>query len=78
MLQPKLQLTENKELMDSSFASMFILDMAGSPSLPALKNFGELPGIMNRALDRILLEGADVQESLDSANAELTELLKNE
>ncbi len=78
LLQPRLSLTENQELMDSSFASMFILDMAGSPSLPALKNFGELPGILDRALERVLLEGADVQASLDTANDELNTLLENE
>jgi multiple sugar transport system substrate-binding protein len=78
LLQPRVSLTENQELMDSSFASMFILDMAGSPSLPALENFGELPGILNRALERVLLEGADAQESLSTANDELDQLLTQE
>ncbi|MBI5667646.1 MAG: extracellular solute-binding protein [Chloroflexi bacterium] len=78
LLQPKLSLTENEELMQGSFAAMFIRDMANSPSLPSLKNFGELPGIMNRALERILLEDMDVQESLNIANDELTALLAKE
>ncbi len=78
LLQPKLSLTQDEALMESSFASVFIRDMANSPSLPALKNFGELPGIFNRALERILLEGMDVRESLTIANDALTELLKAE
>jgi multiple sugar transport system substrate-binding protein len=78
LLQPRMSLVNNQEVMDSSFASMFIRDMANSPSLPALKNFGELPPIMDRALQRILDEGADVQESLNTANDEFTALLQQE
>lgn len=78
LLQPRVSLTEDQELMDGSFASMFILDMPDSPSLPSLNNFGELPGIFNRALERVLLEGQDVQESLNTANDELNELLAKE
>jgi multiple sugar transport system substrate-binding protein len=78
LLQPRMSLIENQELMDSSFASMFIRDMENSPSLPALKNFGELPPILDRALQRILSEGVDVQESLNTANDEFTALLQQE
>lgn len=78
LLQPRMTLVENEEVMDSSFASMFIRDMENSPSLPALKNFGELPPILDRALQRILDEGVDVQESLNIANDEFTALLQQE
>lgn len=75
LLQPRKSLVENADLLKDSFASMFITDMAGNPSLPAWENLGELTGILNRALERILTEGADVQESLNTANDELTALL---
>ena len=75
LLQPRLSLVKNTDLLKDSFASMFITDMAGNPSLPAWKNLGELTGILNRALERIVSEGADVQASLDTANDELTVLL---
>jgi multiple sugar transport system substrate-binding protein len=78
LLQPRMSLVENQEVMDSSFASMFIRDMENSPSLPALENFGELPAIMDRAIQRILDEGVDVQESLNIANEEFTALLNPE
>jgi multiple sugar transport system substrate-binding protein len=78
LLQPRLSLVNNKDLMAGSFASMFIQDMQGNPQLPALKNFGELPGIMQRALQSMLSDGVDPQEALNKANDELTALLKKE
>src|SRR6185503_12201308 len=36
LLQPKTSIAENKELMDSSFAALFISDMAGSPYTPVI------------------------------------------
>jgi hypothetical protein len=75
LLQPRISLVKNADILKDSFASMFITDMAGNPSLPAWKNLGELTGILNRALERIVSEGADVQASLNTANDELTVLL---
>jgi multiple sugar transport system substrate-binding protein len=74
LLQPKVSIAENEELMQSSFAALFISDMAGSPYTPVITNGGELPGILNRSMERVLLEGMDPEESLTIANDEVTAL----
>lgn len=74
LLQPRKSLVENTELMGSVFAAPFVADMNGNPWTPVIANGGELPGILNRSMDRVLLEGADPQESLNIANDEITAL----
>jgi multiple sugar transport system substrate-binding protein len=75
LLQPRLTLVENTEVMDSSFASLFIADMAGAPSLPVITNGFEASGIFGRALAAILFEGADVAEALAGADEEFTAVI---
>lgn len=74
-LQPRKDLAENTELMDGNFVSIFLEDMAGDAFLPAVQGGGELPGILSRALERVLLEGMDAQESLNMANDEINQFL---
>jgi len=76
LLQPRKSLVENTDLMKTVFAAPFVADMKGNPWTPIIKNGGELPGILNRSMDRVLLEGADPQESLNTANDEITALFK--
>jgi multiple sugar transport system substrate-binding protein len=76
LLQPRTSLVENKDLMSSVFAAPFVADMKGNPWTPIITNGGELPGILNRSMDRVLLEGADPKASLDTANDEITALFK--
>ena len=74
LLQPRVSLVENTDLMGSVFAAPFVADMNGNPWTPIITNGGELPGILNRSMERVLLEGADPQESLNIANDEITAL----
>jgi multiple sugar transport system substrate-binding protein len=74
-LQPRVDLASDEELLEGNFIQTFIDDMAGNPFLPAVAGGGELPGILNRALDRVMLEDMDAQESLDLANEEINEFL---
>lgn len=74
-LQPRKDLAANSELMDGNFVSIFLEDMAGNAFLPAVPGGGSLPGILTRALERVLLEGMDAQESLNLANDEINQFL---
>lgn len=74
-LLPRVDLAENTEFLEGQFIQTFLDDMAGNPFLPAVSGGGELPGIMNRALERVLLEGMDAQESLNIANDEINAFL---
>jgi multiple sugar transport system substrate-binding protein len=74
LLQPRTSLVENTDLMSSVFAAPFVADMNGNPWTPIITNGGELPGILNRSMERVLLEGADPLESLTIANDEITAL----
>ena len=74
LLQPRTEIVENEELMSSSFAAPFIADMKGNPWIPVITNGGELPGILNRSMERTLLEGMDPADSLAIANDEITAL----
>jgi multiple sugar transport system substrate-binding protein len=76
LLQPRKSVAENTDLLNSSFAGLFIQDMKGSPSFPTVRNVTETTGIFDRALQRVLNEGMDPKESLDQANDELTAFLK--
>jgi len=76
LMQPRLALIENEEVMNNTFASMFIQDMVGNPFFPLIENGAEVTPIFNRALERVLLEGMDPQESLNLANEELQALLE--
>lgn len=75
LLQPRKSLAENTGLLDSTFAGLFIRDMNGNPSFPTVSNVIETTGIFDRALQRVLNEGMDPQESLNQANEELTAFL---
>lgn len=77
LLQPAVAVVENEELMSSSFAALFIADMEGNPFLPSGPGTAELTPILDRALERVLLEGMDVQESLNIANDEITASITN-
>ncbi len=78
LLQPSKAVVENQELMNSSFAARFVADMQGSPFVPVIRNGGPLPGILNRSMERVLLEGMDPLESLNIANDEITAILQSE
>ena len=75
LMQPRMALIENEEVMGNTFATMFIQDMVGNPFFPLVEGGAEITPIFNRALERVLLEGMDPQESLDMANEELQALL---
>lgn len=74
-LQPRKDLASNTELLEGKFISTFLQDMAGNAFLPAVPGGGEIPGILTRALERVLLEGMDPAESLNIANDELTQIV---
>lgn len=77
LLQPRTSVADNTELLNSTFAGLFIQDMSGNPSFPTVRNVTETTGIFDRALQRVLNEGMDPQESLNQANDELTVFLKS-
>ena len=77
LLQPRKSLVENTDLMKTVFAAPFVADMNGNPWTPIITNGGELPGILNRSMDRVLLEGVDPLASLNTANDEITALFKH-
>lgn len=78
LLQTRTSLVENAEVMGSSFASLFIEDMAGAPSLPVVTNGFEASGIFRRALASILYEGADPAAALATADEEFTAVINPE
>lgn len=71
LLQPRLSLLENEELVNSVFAGPFLADMVGSPSLPLVPGAGEFESILGRAIEGATLTQDDIQAILDEANAEL-------
>jgi sn-glycerol 3-phosphate transport system substrate-binding protein len=73
-LQPRKDLAANTELLEGNFISTFLADMEGNAFLPAVSGGGEIPGILTRALERVLLEDMDAQESLDIANEEMNNI----
>ena len=75
LMQPRKALVENEEVMNNTFAAMFIQDMVGNPFFPLVEGGAEVTPIFNRALERVLLQGMEPQESLDLANEELQALL---
>jgi ABC-type glycerol-3-phosphate transport system substrate-binding protein len=77
-LQPRKDLAANTELMEGNFIATFLNDMTGNDYLPAISGGGGMPGIMSRALERILLEDMDPLESLTIANDEINEIFANQ
>ncbi|MFQ3647705.1 MAG: extracellular solute-binding protein [Anaerolinea sp.] len=70
LLQPRLSLLENDEVVNASFAAPFLRDMVGSPSLPLVKGGGEGEAVLGRAIEAVTLTNRPIQEILDEVTAD--------
>jgi ABC-type glycerol-3-phosphate transport system substrate-binding protein len=71
LLQPRVSLLSDTELVDSAFAGPFLKDMIGSPSLPLVKGGGEGEAIIGRAIELVTGTDQPIQEIMDGANQEM-------
>lgn len=77
-LQPRKDLAASIASSEGSFVGIFLNDMNGNDYLPAISGGGGMPGIMSRALERVLLEDMDALESLTIANDEINQIFANQ
>ena len=75
LLQPSLALTSSETFKNTPFLNIFLDDMKGTPYWPTHPKSFEIADSLVRAIQRAVLDGAPVQESLDQAKAEIDALL---
>jgi multiple sugar transport system substrate-binding protein len=77
LLQSRVDLQDTETFKNDATLPVFLQDMEGSPYFPAHPKAFEMLDVLTRALQRVVTENQDPQESLDTAKAEIDALLQN-
>jgi multiple sugar transport system substrate-binding protein len=78
LLQSRADLPETETFKQDPTLPVFLSDMEGTPYFPAHPKAFEMLDVLTRALQRVVTEQQDPQESLDAAKAEIDALLQQQ
>jgi multiple sugar transport system substrate-binding protein len=78
LLQSRNDLQDTETFKNDPTLPVFLKDMEGTPYFPAHPKAFEMLDVLTRALQRVVTEQQDPQESLDAAKAEIDALLQSQ